>query len=710
MSTFKQTTIVTAVLLALAGCSDEDYKGRVDSKTENTIPTHGGNIVHDIYEATYDDDGIPSYTGASQYYLLGTPNGDITGDGMAIDADGDLLKIKNLTYTVTDSSDPNFDPTDNTGMALADGDTLLIVNPAKLRLDLDSGQTRTVEYNYEITDGVESIGRQLKITVHGEDFMPVSTGPLDVTYSKAAGMETIDLLTGISDFDGEDLNVKAGSIQVVGTHEFDLPITLEGNQLKVDVASVKDQIPDEQYLAFNFTYVVADHNNELVRELTVGLLGVEPQPGEPYFANYFLKQNLTENSNVTEIDLAIDVFDTEGEDVTVKDLQYNGSTDLPAGFSLEGNMLTVVPATYASTLQPGDEEEFVLDFKIEDESGNSAQGRRTLTVKIAGEENNLLVANGFNAGFEDVTKVGDVGPDGNTNGFNFPWPHNNQNGCTVNKIQESSAHSGSYGFRMEGNFCANVVPGNKFIQELAAEDKYLVSYWLRSEEVEAGGNGNPYVVVYGDYWSGGRYSDETLNVWNQVMLKVDASSDAYSSYLGQALSFNMGKYAGNGKHDIDDYSLIRYSGFMHPSLDLLVDDYGLFDNNETINNDAGTAEISDGKLAVDTTGATNGVTLTLPVKANAVKADHYYVVSFDIENTTSEEDSNYTVKLTNGSESIMASGVTSDGTVELIINEQTARSADIDWSGEAMSFTLTLSDTDAKYQIDNVRVYAVPMM
>ncbi|MER2492762.1 hypothetical protein [Catenovulum sediminis] len=709
MNMFKKTALCAAILVGIVGCTDEDYKGPQNTKTENTTPTHGGDIVINVNEVQYDDDNNPSFNGSPHFFLMGTPTGEATGDGMAIDADGDFLSVKNVTYKVTDSSDPDFDETNNFGLELADGNTMLVVSLEKLRLQLDSGQTRTIEYNYEITDGVESLPRKLTVTVTGEDFEPVAEEDINVTYSKASTAESIDLLEGIADFDGELLNVKAGSLQQVSTNDFELPVTLEGNTLKVDVASIKDQIPNEQYVAFNYTYVVMDHNHEVSRDLTIGLLGVEPQPGEPFFANYFLEENLTENSNATTVDLTVDVFDDDGE-VSVKDVKFNGGAEMPKGIMLDGNMVTIVPATYSSDLQVGDEEEIVIDFKIEDESGNEAQGRRTLTVKIKGENNNLLVANGFNADFEDVAKVGDVAPNGNTNGFTFPWPHNDQNGCPVNRIQGESARTGDFGFRMEGNYCANVIDGTKFIKNLATDDKYLVSYWLRSEEIEAGGNGNPYVVVYGNYWTGSRFTDETLNVWNEVTSTVDGSSDAFTPYVGQALAFNMGKYAGNGKHDLDDFTLIRYSAFTHSSLDLLVNDYGTFENSEAIDNDAGSAEIADGKLKVNTTGAASGVTLTMPLEAGMVKANQYYVVTFDIENTTSDDDSTYTVKLTNGTESIIWSGAVPDGSAELIINEEIARTANVDWSAESMSLELTLSNADTEYNLDNVRVYAVPKM
>ncbi|WP_157447375.1 hypothetical protein [Catenovulum agarivorans] len=697
----KKSLLVSAVLSALAGCSD-DNSGIVNvvDTGENDAPTHQGNITVTLNERDK----------TRLVYLLGTTTGakggvndngtpDDTSDDFtnaAYDADGDYLQVIDVQSNLEDM----------TGFHIENG--VLVVRAAELKPALDAADTRTMTLTYKISDGELSVERTATINVEGAESTPVFESGIEIGYTKATSIDELDLLMGVSDEDDETLIVS--NLQKVGTHNYNLDASIVDGKLRIDLDSIKSQVPDEGFETFEYTYDIADRKNTLTRSIKVKYIAVEGVEGAPFFTEYFLETSLTENSNPTVVDLLQDVTDNDSEP-RIKDFKVEGLAELPKGVFVEGNELTIVPAAYAEELSPSQSQEFNFSYQIEDGNGITAAGRRQLKLTIAGKNNNLMLAQGFNADFENVNNVGPVN-DANTNNFLFGWANWN---CPVKEIKAESARTGSYGWRLEGEYCHNEISSDYFVPMLEAEDKYVTSYWLRSEEAN-GPAGNPFVSIYAGpstdgarFWNGTRLEGISLNEWHIHEQFFSGSSAPYSELVGNPIWLSIFKYAGQGKHDIDDLSLVRYSAFMHPMLDLIEGDQGLFDDSQTINSNGGAVELSDGQLSIDTTGSASGVTVSLPITANSVKTNSYYIVTFDaVRNGDLANDSAVTVKLTNGSESIMASGTVSNGMIELVMNELTTRSADVDWSQETMTLDITFTDADSTIMLDNVRLYRAP--
>lgn len=719
MKNIKNTLLASSIILALAGCDDKDFKVPVNNTVNENAPTQVTDLVVDINESQFDpsvgDYGLVTVSNTEVYSLLGD----------AVDLDGDRLTVQNIRYTITDSEDENFDPDDNTGFSIANK-SQLVVNPSALAGYLDSGQTRTAEYTFDISDGSNVVPRKITVNVHGRDFRPVVEGDLTANFTKSFTLPFIDLTEGVIDLDFDptkeidDPNnetLRIHSLEDVDGNPFYLPLTLSVQDgllgVTVDVESVKDDIPANEFLEFNFTYKISDHKYTEVRDLTIGLLGVETIPGAPVFTNYFLKDEMSENDHARTYDLLEGVTDEEGDAFNIKDVQLNGSSDFPKGFMLEGSQLTFAPVSRYDSVAAGETETHVVSFQVEDELGNTSDGRRTLTITINGEDNNLMLANGFNANFENPANVGPLN-DANTNDFIFGWANW---ACPVKEISAASARTGDYGFRLEGEYCDNRIASSFFIPELAADERYVMSYWLRTEETTSP-NGNPYVPIYvgpgdGDeFWAGARFDNgDTLNEWQEHVQYIDSNGTKFSPYVGSGLWFGLLKYAGNGKHDIDDLNLTRISSFTHPAVDLISDHAGTFEAGETITASGGVAEIrevsGENKLYVNTTGETS-VTVSLPVDAGYLREDVRYVIAFDVDNLTSEDGTSFNVDITNGTESISTSGWAADGSVEHIIWEADTKTNSVDWSAETMTFDITFTDADTEIHVDNIRLYVLP--
>ena len=703
-----KTLIACSIVAALSACDSESYTP--EEKANEFAPEHGGNIVRtfhekDAYEALYAFGGV---------------DGTIGGEGKAIDRDGDILLLRNGTVS----------PADAPGIELSG--PRIGVFPSAIAPLIDTGETYTIVLSYDISDGVNAIPRTMTINIEGEDSAPVATGDLIGNFTKDAGVGVLDLLTNVADEDGEPLTVEAASVVADSANPFTIDFTVEDNMLNLDIASIAEKIPDGSKVSFNYTYVIKDHNHEISRNMTINILGVKDVAGAPLIPDYFLTSELNETDTVQVYDLVEGVVDREDDAIVMHDLTLNGDTQLPYGVELEGNSMSFDPHAYFNQVANGEFKELVFSYKVSDDQGNTSDGERTLTIKLNGEQTNLLATAFPNFDFEDASQVGPLDQATNPGGFVWDWAGW---ACPEKAFRAESARTGNYGMRMGGSFCHFEI--RDIILEIENDQKYAMSYWLRNE-TSNGANGNPYVPLYASgelgsldnkFWSGSRYFNQGLNTWfEHVQLMNTNDAGNWDGYEKLTVNFGLLKYDdtyAGGTHDIDDLSMVKFGHFDTAAHDMLVDDAGLFENDEAVVASGGVVEIrddaGDSKLYVDTSGEASGVTVSIPVKSGAIRIGERFAVSLNAqlinhdalyaENAGTQV--KYSVSLSNGTELIQGNGDGStwgpnDSAADIIITEEHGRSADIDWSGEMMTLNITLPEANAQYYINNVRLIAIP--
>ena len=717
MKTFNSSKLLLAssVALALSGCGSESFTPEV--KANNAAPIHGG----DINVAFHEKDAIMFVN------LLGTPSGTNSGEGVASDADGSYMSVTD--YTVQSSGD-RAEEIGELGAEL--NGNKLAIRPTDIAPFLDNDQSHTIVVNYNISDGKNKTPRTATFTFTGEDAAPFAVGDLVGNFTKDAGTGILNVFTNVFDEDLEPLYVDGSLIVADEANPFDLGLSFVDNFLNIDVASIADQIPDGNKVTFNYTYKIQDHNHEIERNMVINILGVKDVPGAPLIPDYFLSSEINETDTVQMYDLAQDVVDREGDAVVVHDITLDGSADLPYGVEVEENVLYLDPHAYFNQVNNGEFKELLFSFKVSDDQGNISDGERTLTVKLNGEQTNLITASGFNAGFEDESQVGPLDQNANSGGFTWGWAGW---ACPEKAYQAESAKSGNYGMRMVGSFCHfeihNVIP------EIEDDQKYAMSYWLRNE-ASNGPAGNPYVPLFanvGDtgldnkFWAGSRYFDQGLGKWMEHVQMINTNeSGNWDGYENLSANFGLLKYDDSyagGSHDIDDLNLVKFGHFDTEAHDMLVNDAGLFENAEAVVSTGGVVEIrddaGDNKLFVDTSGEESGVTISIPVKAGAIRVGERFALSLNAQlinhDTLYAVDAGtqvfYSVSLSNGTEIIAGNGDgatwgPNDSAADIIITEEHGRSADVDWSGETMTLNITLSEANAQYYINNVRLIAIP--
>ncbi|WP_440906656.1 hypothetical protein ACMZOO_18165 (plasmid) [Catenovulum sp. SX2] len=376
MNMMKKTLLVSAVLTALTGC-EEDYKGKA-SVDENVAPTHSGSISATFHEK----DGV------KRIYLLGTTEGRATGKDdngtlVATDANGDHLQIQNLQASTDDL----------TGFEISDG--LIVVRPSELVDSLDSGQTKSVTFNYEISDGELSVARSATINIEGEDFAPAFEATLSKVFTKFDSKQTIDLLEGATDDDGETLTVSDFSADA--TYPAGLFIQTNGT-IDIDIPSVADDIAIGENMVLTFSYNVSDHNHTLPRTVSVRIRGVRTEPVAPIVSGV---QTSTVNTSGTRatIDLAAEpvVVDENGDALTVDFSSLspaNGAPDLEFAMS-SGSNLVFDPSIFGPYVASGATEKFMYNYDVSDGTHTEAA---SIEITVTNDGLGNLITNG---GFED---------------------------------------------------------------------------------------------------------------------------------------------------------------------------------------------------------------------------------------------------------------------------------------------------------------------
>ncbi|MBU2918836.1 hypothetical protein KO505_12845 [Psychrosphaera sp. F3M07] len=719
MKTIKtnRVLLVSSILAALAGCNVENPEYDPEAMGNSVAPTHGGDIVVDIHEKNV----------FKQYNLLGSIAGENTGESIAKDADGNYLSVTDITIT---TSGDRIEDIGSDGI-LIQGNTVG-VRALDIAPNLDTDETHTVVLTYNITDGVNKTPRTATFNITGEDFAPVITGGLLGNFTRDAGASVLDGLKNVTDADNEVLTLS--NLVADSANPFNLPVTINGTNLDVDVSAVESSIPDGQKVTFNFTYTVSDHRFDQTRNLTINVLGVQDITGAPLVLNYFKTDKFDETDGLKVYNLADEIEEREGDDVVISDVMLDGSAELPFGVKFEGTTLTFNPNAFYDDIAANSFKDFVFTYKVADSNGNMSDGTAELKLTVDGVESNILKANGADVSFENGGTGFDL--------FN----------CVPGiEITDAIVANGEHSMQMLGAPCyVNV--GAQYFPDLASNQKYYLSY----NAYVGNGDASPYIMISNDpngthnFWQGARPWHPANGSWRPLMINYDTNAGYLATAnadgekptdIGDQLQlFIMSAWVGNdGMPVFDDFNMVRYDNL--EGVDLLNNNEGTFEAADyaPTTSGGGTVEVqtdannADNKvLYVDTTGAdAGGVKVEFAVPKGAIVSGGKYRVTFDIQYVNFEEnkaagtdpninqwggyaldvvfangdsDLNFTLNNTiwNGA------GV---GQVQGIADETThwfGFGANTDWNSDNVTATFVIKGIGAKYIIDNIKIDRVP--
>ncbi len=618
MKKFNKSKILLAssILAALTGCGSENFEPT--PVANNNIPTHGG----DITVALDEKDAIKFVN------LLGTPSGSVSGEGVAIDLDGNYLTVKDI---VISTEGPRAEELGQTGIEI--NGNQIALRPLDMSPMLDTGETHTVTVAFNIFDGANSVARSMTATVTGEDFAPVVANDLVNNYTKDAGNPVIDGLQNVTDQDGEVLMVH--NLVADAANPLNLPVTIDGSDLVVDVSSIENDIPDGQKMTFNYTYTVSDHRFDIERQLTVNVLGVQDIAGAPLVLDYFLSEDVQETDGMLIVDLARDIQEREGDNIVISDVMLNDEAYLPSyAGRVEGNTLHFNPSAYVDDIAAGSFAEYKFTMKVSDDQGNTSDGMRELLVTVNGVESNLLALAGMDVGFE-------------TDGAGFEAFNCGAGG----EITSSIVANGNSSLQMLGAPCYFATPASVF-PDMELGGKYYLHY----NAYVGAGDASPYIMLNDDpngthnFWIGVRPWHPANASWRPLLVEYDtqtgflaaanADGETPMDIADQLRLFVMSAWVGNdGMPVFDDFKFVRYDNI--EGVDILSNNPGTFEDESFVPTTSGgglvevrvdTNDATNHVLYVDTTGADDtGVVVSLPVMPGAITSGGRYRVNYDVQ-------------------------------------------------------------------------------
>lgn len=280
----------------------------------------------------------------------GDEDGQISGNVLSndTDADGDALTAALVSGVSNGQLDFNADGT-------------FIYTP-------DADFNGTDSFSYLVSDGTEN-GNTATVTldVTAANDAPVVGAALSLTADEDGAVQSIDLLSGATDVDGDALLIANVS---------DLPdgASLVGSTLSIDPSdSAYQSLAEGETITAAIAYDVIDGNGGVTSQtLNITITGANDDPS----VGAALSLTADEDGPLQSIDLLSGATDVDGDALSVANV-----SPLSDGISLVGTILTVDPTDPAfDGLSDGETATVTVTYDVTDGNGGSAAQSVTVTV------------------------------------------------------------------------------------------------------------------------------------------------------------------------------------------------------------------------------------------------------------------------------------------------------------------------------------------
>jgi len=312
---------------------------------------------------------------------------------VGMDEDATALTVDLLAGASDDENDPlavsGFAQTAGRTATITRSGATLTLDPAQFN-DLAAGQSATLTFAYDVTDGTDAVAQTLTITVTGANDAPTVAAPLTATADEDAAPVSIGLLAGASDVDtGDTLSVTAFA-QTGGRAA---SVTRSGGTLTLDQAQFGD-LGAGQTETLTFTYDVTDGTATVVQTLTVTVTGANDAPS--------VAATLTAGASEDAAPLSVDLLDgatdpDAGAALSVAGLTQTGGR--AASVTESGGTLTLNPAQFTD-LAAGQTETLTFSYGVTDGTATTPQ---TLTITVTGANDAPAVATPLTATADEDT-------------------------------------------------------------------------------------------------------------------------------------------------------------------------------------------------------------------------------------------------------------------------------------------------------------------
>lgn len=254
----------------------------------------------------------------------------------------------------------------------------LTVNPGAYDA-LNNGQSVVVVYTYNVSDGEFDVATSATITITGitDNRGPVLDGPVTATFNEDQGQQTVDLLFGATDPDGDTLSVTAPVIN--GDQS---GIAVNGSIVTV-TPSAYGSLNNGESSAINFSYNVIDGNGGSVAQTaTITITGITDIINQPPVISAPVSVTFNEDQANQVVNLLANATDPENDTLTVSGLTLRSGD--ASGITTGASTLNVNPGAY-DALNNGESVVVIYDYNVSDGEFTLAT---SATVTITGITDN----------------------------------------------------------------------------------------------------------------------------------------------------------------------------------------------------------------------------------------------------------------------------------------------------------------------------------
>ncbi|EWH10722.1 hypothetical protein DS2_06716 [Catenovulum agarivorans DS-2] len=611
------------------------------------------------------------------------------------------------------------------------------------------------------TDGEAEVAREVKITVQGEDYAPV-IDQVEVDADKVVVAErdpevVVNLLDHASDRDITDMAQYIVDNGQSGFDELQFPIVQNlwlkdcvqyifppltdaqkagksdaeiaemeaqlayDNQplhdgtakcngadvtLTVDPSLYADELFIQEKKNVGILYTLTDGIKEVTGVKVVTISGLPPV-GFPAFKTAEHTINIQESGDTDGV-VSVDLLElTEGDNLEVINFVQKDKAALEFGLSYAGgNTLDIDTHAFFAETQPGQPHELMFEYKLRNaDSGDESAQTRTLTVAIAERDFNLF-RDDLDAGLDTAESTLFLDP----NGF----------------VHVTDLVQAGEGAKQSIAKKTNDIPAGKF-PDLIDNRKYYISWWFKNDEISdlevmpmvtfANGRAPERNQLWDAGWWGGYrlpYKAADAGQWREWWY----THNTHTSPVADPAALGMYIFNNSGAHDKpnsvwDSFKVVNFNFIDTAKADIIESDAGQFlDAALVSNNGQGTVTVDTAaqELKVNTTGKTEPVVVSFPVKAGAVKTGGRYMVEFELPVGLK----NFAIRLSNAGGSAMIQrdmtnrNVDANSNVALVMLTEFEKPSGVNWKDEDVTLDFVFWQNDQSFTIKDVRLYQVP--
>ncbi len=269
------------------------------------------------------------------------------------DVDGDALTVENISVIDTNNNDAPVAFVDN-------GDGSISIDPNQFN-GLQVGEQAILTVDYDVDDGIGSVPNTAALIVDGANDAPLTSDIVLADISENAPVQTLNLLSGASDPDGDDLSVQ--SIEARDNQNRVVTLTDNGDGTVLFDPSQYEFLIGGQEREITINYAVSDGRDTTTNFATITVLGNRPPEVIP--TEYGPVFDVFDQAPI-DYDLINNAFDLDGDALAIQEITVTDQDGNSILFTDNGDGTITIDPSQFDSLTTDDLLEVAINYEVTD--------------------------------------------------------------------------------------------------------------------------------------------------------------------------------------------------------------------------------------------------------------------------------------------------------------------------------------------------------